>query len=110
MCHIVSNEYTKQRAILKRQSLYTELCHICRNIKNNTDKYSDVGSGKYPRFQPTNNRMYDEDTVQQLIPILNDILGKYHTRMTELSATKMNYSRKLRLKFELYNDLIKEID
>ena len=78
MIEICSNEYKKPTDL----NLYEELCQVCIKLKNNVKehvKMSDVGSGENPRFQTTNNKIYNKEEIMDNISKMNDLFG-YSTK------------------------------
>ena len=110
MCHITSECYEHTRECKKYKSFYTELSDVCRSLKGSSDKLSDTGSGKHPRFQPTNNHIYDDETIECLIHKMNNTFSVYHNKMIVLNSMKTSYSTRTKLKFRLFNDLVNKFD
>ena len=100
MCHLLRHLCQKRPY---RCTLYHELSEICKSIRNKTDAKADTGSGQHPRFQTTNNKVYDKEEVLQNISGMNTTFAKYRQLMLDVNSSD------LKGKLSLYNSLVKEI-
>ena len=100
MCHLLKQ--TRQERV-ERGTLYFELSELCKLIRNKPTATADTGSGQHPRFQTTNNKMYDEEEVILNISGMNAIFAKYRQLMWDQNCSD------LLGKLSLYNSLVKEI-
>ena len=100
MCNLV------QRSRRERDchgTLYYELSELCKSIRNKPDARADTGSGQHPRFQTTNNKVYDEEEVILNISSMNAIFAKYRKLMLNINSSDLFG------KLSLYNSLVNEI-
>ena len=85
-------------------SFYRKLSKECCILKQlNIDKSTDVGSGIYPRYQSSNNKVMSEITVNNHVDFLSFTFDLYRKRMQCLSKNK------LREKFVLFDSLKEDI-
>ena len=105
MIEICSNEYKKPTDL----NLYEELCQVCIKLKNNVKehvKMSDVGSGENPRFQTTNNKIYNKEEIMDNISKMNDLFG-YSTKKL-YNINKSNNRLMLELHRRLKDSIISD--
>ena len=100
MCHLLRH---LRQTRPYRGTLYHELSEICKSIRKKPDAKADTGSGQHPRFQTTNNKVYDEEEVLQNISGMNTTFAKYRQLMLDVNSSD------LKGKLSLYNSLVKEI-
>ena len=105
MIKIMHNFKTKDKA---HHSLYRRLCIMSCSIKRVklSSESKDVGSGKFPRHQVSNNIVLSESDVEQCIALLN-IKFAFYTR--EMNKIKHNKGYCLLNHFKLYHSLQSEI-
>ena len=85
-------------------SFYRKLSKECCILKElNIDNSTDVGSGIYPRYQSSNNKVMSEITVNNHVDFLSFTFDLYRKRMQCLSKNK------LREKFVLFDSLKEDI-
>ena len=71
----------------KGKSLYYNLARQCMEIKG-SKKEKDVGCGKFPRFSPSNTKLYNEKEVIENCNLLNRILGEASDDFHQLSQSR----------------------
>ena len=89
-------------------TLYVELAEVCKRIRKKPESQSDVGSGKYSRFQTTNNKVYNNNKVIVAISKMNCIFATYSKKMNDINNIDDIQEIKLKHKFSLYHDLMNE--
>ena len=93
----------------KETTLYTRLCIVCNKLNCCPGKTTDVGSGRHARFQPTNNTIYSDESVSEMVHDMNIILSHYRNLMMKLNQNRSDRTN-FQEKFTLYNRLLQEFD
>ena len=90
-------------------TLYTRLVNVCNKLNNTPKRTSDTGSGRHPRFQTTDNKIYSDEEVLIMIDVMNTIFAHYTKIMNELNLSRSDRTDYLK-KFFLYSTLLQEFD
>ena len=84
-------------------TLYNELTGLCKLIRNKPAAIADTGDGQHPRYQTTNNKIYNEEEVILNISGMNAIFAKCQQLMLGTECSD------LLGKLSQFNSLVKEI-
>ena len=110
MIEISNNDYKKSKGL----NLYEELCQVCARLKNkqqttNTENMRDLGSGEHPRFQTTNNKIYNKNEINKSLTRMNDLFCKARKQMNDIK-NRSNNRLMLDLHQKLKNNIISDMN
>lgn len=85
MLHLLEDDIS----ITTKLSFYTRLVLCCQSLKNlpSSSSCKDVGCGRHPRHQPSNNTVYPEEDVLSYVFYLNMKFDEYTQRSNALPSS-----------------------